>query len=138
MGVSRIRGEKTGKRTGKVLQRSRGKVSTDKVLQQRTGPFVSQTVPRRKVTTDKTGAQIFTGKVPKQATPSRARPSPPRTKTPKADKPVKTVKTKGGDYKVYKKKSASAQSFREAFRAARKSGVKVFTWRGRKYTTKVK
>ena len=61
----------------------------------------------------------------------------------KAKKPVKkpavsVVKTKGGDYPVYKKKSSAAQSFRSAFAAARKSGEKVFTWKGRKYTTKTK
>ena len=58
---------------------------------------------------------------------------------PKASsKPVKTVKTKGGDYPVYKKSSSEAQSFRSAFAAARKSGKKVFEWQGRKYNTKVK
>ena len=48
------------------------------------------------------------------------------------------VKTKGGDYPVYKKKSASAGSFREAFRLNRKAGKKTFKWRGRLYTTKLK
>lgn len=54
------------------------------------------------------------------------------------ENPVKTVKTKGGDYPVYKKKSISAQSFRQAFRAARQAGKKIFTWRNRKYTTELK
>ena len=54
------------------------------------------------------------------------------------DKPVRTVKTKGGDYPVYKKSSDKAASFRKAFAAARKSGKKTFTWDGRKYNTKVK
>lgn len=34
--------------------------------------------------------------------------------------------------------SAGAKSFDRAFAAARKSGVKQFTWRGKKYTTKMK
>lgn len=54
------------------------------------------------------------------------------------DKPVRTVKTKGGDYPVYKKSSDKAASFRKAFATARKSGKKTFTWDGRKYNTKVK
>lgn len=54
------------------------------------------------------------------------------------ENPVRTVKTKGGDYHVYKKNSISAQSFRQAFRSARQAGKKIFTWRGRKYTTKLK
>lgn len=55
-----------------------------------------------------------------------------------ADETGKSVKTKGGEYKIYKKKSKSASSFRSAFADARKSGKSIFTWRGRKYTTKVK
>lgn len=51
---------------------------------------------------------------------------------------VKTVRTKGGDYPVYKKNSSQAASFRAAFAAARKDGKKVFTWEGRKYNTKLK
>ena len=75
----------------------------------------------------------------------------PKTKRPSAStskKPVKKVgplspkrgvkRTKGGDYPIYKKKSAEAGSFRHAFAAARKTGKKTFTWRGRKYNTKVK
>ena len=56
-----------------------------------------------------------------------------------ASKPVKTVKTKGGDYQVYKKDSEEAKSFRDAFAKARKeqgSGGK-FTWQGREYGTKL-
>jgi histone H1/5 len=56
----------------------------------------------------------------------------------RGEKPVRTVKTKGGDYPVYAKKSDKAASFRKAFAAARKSGKKTFTWDGRKYNTKVK
>jgi len=49
--------------------------------------------------------------------------------------PTKTVKTKGGDYGVYAKKSRTAQSFRDAFRDARKSGAKTFEWKGKKYSS---
>ncbi len=52
--------------------------------------------------------------------------------------PVKSVKTKGGDYPVYKKDSSEASDFRSNFAAARKAGKKEFTWQGRKYNTKTK
>tara|TARA_R110002012_G_scaffold284139_1_gene474816 strand:- start:1499 stop:2203 length:705 start_codon:yes stop_codon:yes gene_type:complete len=48
---------------------------------------------------------------------------------------VKKVETKAGDYKVYKKDSKKAKSFREAFKAAK---GKNFTWDGRKYSGKTK
>lgn len=67
---------------------------------------------------------------------------PPRPKKSTAKKVTKkapsTIKTKGGEYPVYKKKSKSAQNFRSAFAAAKKAGKKTFTWQGRKYTTKTK
>jgi len=72
--------------------------------------------------------------------PSRATPIKPASKSSKptskpSNKPVKTVKTKGGDYKVYRKGSDKAKSFRSAYAAAKKAGKKTFTWDGRKYTT---
>ena len=48
---------------------------------------------------------------------------------------VETVKTKGGDYKVYKKESKKAKSFQTAFAEAK---GKDFTWDGRKYSGKTK
>ena len=45
----------------------------------------------------------------------------------------KTVKTEGGDYKVYKKGSKKATSFRAAYAA---STGQTFTWQGRKYKSK--
>lgn len=60
------------------------------------------------------------------------------SRTPDSERAVKTVKTKGGDYKVYRKDSAAAKSFRQAFADARKTGKKVFTWNGKKYSTAVK
>tara|TARA_R100001082_G_scaffold38113_1_gene20099 strand:+ start:505 stop:1038 length:534 start_codon:yes stop_codon:yes gene_type:complete len=49
-------------------------------------------------------------------------------------KDIKGVKsTKGGEYIKYGKKSKDAQSFREAFKAAK---GKDFTWQGRKYSGK--
>ena len=50
----------------------------------------------------------------------------------------KVVKTKGGNYPVYKKRSVTAKSFRTAFADAKKSGYKTFTWNGKKYNTKTK
>ena len=49
---------------------------------------------------------------------------------------AESVKTKGGDYKVYGKESKKAGSFRDAFASASKAGKKVFTWNGLKYSTK--
>tara|TARA_R110000796_G_scaffold21290_4_gene62748 strand:+ start:229 stop:786 length:558 start_codon:yes stop_codon:yes gene_type:complete len=49
-----------------------------------------------------------------------------------------SVKTKAGNYPVYKKKSAAATSFRTAFADAKKSGMKEFTWEGKRYNTKTK
>ena len=57
--------------------------------------------------------------------------------TPAPSRPVKTVQTKGGNFPVYGKSSPEAQSFRDAFAAARKeqgAGGK-FTWQGRSYST---
>jgi hypothetical protein len=64
------------------------------------------------------------------------------SRTPDSERAVKTVKTKGGDYKVYKKDSAAAKSFRQAYADAvkerkklgLKAGKHIFTWEGRKYT----
>lgn len=53
------------------------------------------------------------------------------------DRPVRTVKTKGGDYPIYKTKSKTAQSFRDAFSSARKTGNDIFEWQGRKYTSEL-
>ena len=44
------------------------------------------------------------------------------------DKAVKTVKTKGGDYNVYKKNSDTAASFRDMYARALKSGSGTFKW----------
>ena len=51
---------------------------------------------------------------------------------------VGSVKTKDGEFKVFKKDSAAAQSFRTAFAKAKKEGKKTFTWNGKKYSTKTK
>ena len=74
---------------------------------------------------------------PKES-PSAVRERVVKEHLAKGEKPVGVVKTKGGDYPVYRKSSESAKSFRSAFRAARGAKKKVFTWRGRKYTTKLK
>ena len=56
-----------------------------------------------------------------------------------------TAARKRGDYKPMQgPKSSTTQSsfnkksFNDAFRTARKSGAKTFTWRGKKYTTEMK
>jgi len=96
--------------------------------------------------TGKTGRNKVRGGTPpvpptaKKTTAEKA-PATPTAKTPAvapSDKPTKIVKTKGGDYPVYKKSSATAGNFRSAFAAARKAGKSEFTWQGRRYNTKTK
>ena len=61
---------------------------------------------------------------PQQSAPSRPQAAPrPSTAAP--------------NYPTYKKDSPEAQSFRDAFGAARKSGQKEFEWQGRKYGTQL-
>jgi hypothetical protein len=79
----------------------------------------------------------------------RAESSPSPTSAP-ASKPAssappkkggytgKSVRTKGGDYPVFKKGSDESSDFKSAFAAARKAGKDTFTWQGRKYNTKTK
>ena len=54
--------------------------------------------------------------------------------------PTKTVKTKGGDYPVYAKKSKTAKSFKSAFKSncAGKGAGDTFSWEGRSYSCKKK
>ena len=54
--------------------------------------------------------------------------------------PKKTVKTKGGDYPVYAKKSKTAKSFRSTFKSkcAGKGAGDSFSWQGRRYSCKKK
>lgn len=49
-------------------------------------------------------------------------------------KAKKAVKTKGGTYVKYEKKSASAKSFRSTFKSKCSGGSKSFTWQGRSYS----
>ena len=74
----------------------------------------------------------------RKATAARSRAVTVTPRPPVGSAPVDRVKTKGGEYKVYKKKSEAAQSFRAAFRKAKNKGQKTFTWDGRRYTTKTK
>ena len=54
-----------------------------------------------------------------------------------AKKIVKAVKTKGGEFPVFKSGTGEAKDFNEAFKVARNEGKKVFDWKGRKYNTKL-
>lgn len=91
---------------------------------------------------DKEGPRAFRG-MPQSAdvaggTPPVSRPSV------ESQKPLSSVKTKGGDYPVYKKGSSDSNEFAAAFAAAlaetRKAGKKIgtFEWRGRRYSTALK
>ena len=61
---------------------------------------------------------------------------------PKAKKGTgKPMASMGSDYKAKEKKlsrAAGAANFDAAFAKARKAGKKTFTWRGKRYTTKMK
>ena len=61
---------------------------------------------------------------------------------PKAKaKPKKKMASMGSNYKAQERKlsrAANASNFDAAFAKARKAGKKTFTWRGKKYTTKLK
>ena len=53
----------------------------------------------------------------------------------------KPMSSMGKDYKAKEKdlsRKAAASNFDQAFAKARKAGKKTFTWRGKKYTTKMK
>jgi hypothetical protein len=53
----------------------------------------------------------------------------------------KPMASRGKDYKAKEKdlsRKAAASNFDQAFAKARKAGKKTFTWRGKKYTTKMK
>lgn len=53
----------------------------------------------------------------------------------------KPMASKGKDYKKKEKelsRKAAASNFDQAFAKARKAGKKTFTWRGKRYTTKMK
>jgi len=89
--------------------------------------------PKTPTTTSQRGA----------TTPPKTPTTTSRPSTTTSSTPAKFVKTKGGDYPVYDKKSKSAESFRSAFARARNEGRETFTWVGadgksRKYTTDVK
>ena len=60
---------------------------------------------------------------------------------PKAKAKPKKMASMGSNYKAQEKKlsrAAGAANFDSAFAKARKAGKKTFTWRGKKYTTKLK
>lgn len=40
-------------------------------------------------------------------------------------------------YPIYRADSCAAQSFRNAFAAARAAGKRIFTWQGRDYNTRL-
>lgn len=76
------------------------------------------------------------GEEPSAAVPPMRRSTPaPSTSAPRPSTPAPRPSTP--NYPVYKKDSPEAQSFRDAFGAARKSGQKEFEWQGRKYGTQL-
>lgn len=91
---------------------------------------------------DKEGPRALRGM--SQSTDIAEGTPPERNPAVESQKPLSSVKTKGGDYPVYKKGSSDSNEFAAAFAAAlaetRKAGKKVgtFEWRGRKYSTALK
>ena len=85
------------------------------------------------------GANAPTAKPkPKPKPTPKTTPKPTPKPTPKATpKPTPKAKPKPTP-KAKPKLSAGAQSFDRAFAAARKGGKSVFTWRGKRYNTKLK
>ena len=83
--------------------------------------------------------EIDTKGITKKAVAKKLSSKVSKTKTSKSkvsEKAVKTVKTKGGDYKVYKKESKKAGSFRSAFKSncAGKGAGDSFSWNGKSYS----
>ena len=106
-------------------------------------PSQGQTTTARRPQTDTPGqSQTTAPAAAPAAAPSAATPGQPSTAaTPPASTAssniVRTVKTKGGDYNVYRKDSDEAKSFRSEFARNRRAGAAEFTWQGRKYSTAV-
>lgn len=86
-----------------------------------------------KLEKEKKGAGQDYVKVPKNVEPKKIKATGKIGK-----KPTSVTLTEGGAFPTYKKKSKKAGSFRSAFSEASKAGKKVFTWDGRKYSTKKK
>lgn len=73
---------------------------------------------------------------PAKAEPAKATPPAPAAAAPtksgganSADKAVGVVKTKGGDYNIYKKGSETAADFRNTYASATKAGAGSFKWK---------
>jgi len=93
---------------------------------------------------DKPKAKTKPKTAPKAKPASKPKSKPkakPKSKTNLSavrNTPTSSVKTKGGDYSVYRKSSSTAGSFRKAYAAAKKGGKTTFSWQGRKYAVKDK
>lgn len=121
-----------------------GPTAFESVQARRPAPSKTPTTPRSERFPMRSGATTSPKPAPKAPakaaapTPSRTSTATSRPSTTTSSTPAKFVKTKGGDYPMYEKKSDEAKSFRSAFAAARKGGAKTFMWEGRKYTTELK
>ena len=87
----------------------------------------------------KAGERIKAGKAAKgtgllSTKKSRAKAIGAKKGTVVQRKAVKAVKTKGGDYVKYEKKSKAAKSFRSTFKSKCAGGAKSFSWDGRSYS----
>jgi len=75
---------------------------------------------------------------PKSKPTPKPKPKPTPKPKPKPTPKPKPKPTPKPTPKTNSKLSAAAQSFDRAFAAARKDGKSVFTWRGKRYNTKLK
>ncbi|WP_412521799.1 hypothetical protein [Shewanella algae] len=104
------------------------------------GAAAQSNLEKSKAHNERMGAERIKAEKAKQ-TAAAAKPAPKADAKPEPKAPASkaTPKPKSGvKYPVYDKNSAEAKDFRRAFAAARKAGKKIFTWQGRKYTTKLK
>ena len=77
------------------------------------------------------GGGVAVGKALSNGNKPKEKPKP----KPKAKAKPANGRVNPSDYPTYRKNTASAKSFREAQREAKRKGQKTFTWEGRRYNT---
>ena len=81
------------------------------------------------------GGGVAVGKALSNGNKPKEKPKPkPKPKAKAKAKPA-NGRVNPSDYPTYRKNTASAKSFREAQRRAKRNGQKTFTWEGRRYNT---
>ena len=119
-------------RSGRVKKKAKSKSKTTRAA---ANPRAKAAAKRKAAAPKKAPA---TGRATSGNIISHTKTNPRAVMLSKKRYKVGSVKTKGGEYGIFKKKSAAAGSFRSAFAKARAAGKKTFTWDGKRYTTKMK